>query len=163
MPDSGDDAREDDAVESSGPANAGHDSALLDLPEVQEVSADERASDIGDRRRITRRKYQRQHRRHRRRHQSGQQDSNALHRPGNGVASSDAALHHADIGPAMTAAICALAPRTQRLLEAPVLSSLLRRSAPNLAEAAARVCHFSVACEDGKWSHDRSQQLVIMQ
>src|SRR5262245_60564281 len=56
----GDNAQKDDAIECSGPANASHaDSTLLDLLEVQQVSADERPNDtrdIGDRRRFTWRK-----------------------------------------------------------------------------------------------------------
>jgi hypothetical protein len=49
----------------------------------------------------------------------------------------------------MTCTIDALAPRTRLLLEAPVLPMLLRLSAPNLAEATARVT-FSARCTRGR-------------
>jgi hypothetical protein len=51
----------------------------------------------------------------------------------------------------MTAAICALAPRTQRLLEGPVLSTLLRLSASNLAEAAARATFLAADAAFVSW------------
>jgi len=88
---SGDNAREDDAVESPGSADTGHaDGALLDFLEMEEISADEwagNARDIGDRRRRGAwSKNQRQDRRYRRGYQAGQQDADTLHRPGEQMA-----------------------------------------------------------------------------